>query len=126
MTFLVRLTAFGLVALVCAPSALPQQNGKDRPQSDEDAKMDRILERWIQANETEREHVFREVARAGGEKAADDFDQWYQRLGGDDDGWDRTLIQRKSVGEIFDRIAYQYQVSGPILKREQFVQYAKM
>jgi len=126
MIFLTRLAACGLVALACAGIALTQEKTKDKPQSEEDGRLDRIIERWIEANETERDRVFREVARAGGDKSGDDFEQWFTRLGGDDDGWDRTRIQRKSVGEIFDRIAYQFEVRGPILKRDQFVHYAKL
>jgi hypothetical protein len=113
----------GLFVLSCANAALPQ-DAKEKL-SDEDAKLNRIIERWLQVNETEREHVLREVARGNNGKTDDDFDKWYARLGGDDSGWDRTVIQRRNAQEIFDRVAFRLEHRGPILSRDQFVQYAR-
>lgn len=122
MTLPSRLAVCWLVALMSVSEALPQDSKDKDRSSDEDAKLVRLIERWIQLNETERDHVLREVSRNNnGKTDDDDFTQWFTRLGGDDEGWDRTRTQRKNATEIFDRIA----VTGPILSRAQFIGYAK-
>jgi len=59
-----------------------------------DARLARIIERCWRKMESEHDHVFREVIRGGDKNIDDDFEQWFTRLGGDEDGWDRTRIQR--------------------------------
>lgn len=125
MKLLSRLAAVLLVALA-GQHAVFSQGSKGNSPSEEDTRFDRIIERWIELNETERDVVVREVSRAGLDpKGNDDFEQWYQRLGGDDQGWDRTRIQRRNVTEIFDRMAWRLKFYGPTLTRDQFVSYAR-
>jgi EF hand len=114
-----------LIALVGAGAALPQES-KKRSESEEDNRLNRVIERWIDLNESERDHVAREVKRANNGKLDEDFDNWFSCLGGtDEDGWDRGYIKRDSVREIFDRIAARTNHAGPVLGRDQFVGYAK-
>ncbi len=77
----------------------------------------------LRLHESERDHVAREVERAGG-KPEDEFPQWYTRLGGDDTGWDRKRLERKAVVDIFDRIAAGVGLEGTVLSRKQFLNYA--
>jgi hypothetical protein len=119
-----RLALACAVALGCVGPALAQ-DAKPAPPSEEDTRLKRIIERWLEQNESERDHVLREVTRAGNGKATDNFAEWYTRLGGDDKGWDRTCVQRKAVGDIFDRIAWRLELQGPVLKRSQFLAYAE-
>ena len=101
-----------LVAVLCFVSLANAQEPKAPNPSEEDARSARIIERWLDANESEHDHVFREVMRGADKKIDDDFEQWFTRLGGDEDGWDRTRIQRKPVTEIFDRVAQYLEVKG--------------
>jgi hypothetical protein len=127
MTLLIRLAAACLAFPLCAAIALPQESkeAKDNPPSEEDGRLERVIERWVQANETERDHVLREVSRNSDGKTDDDFGHWFMQLGGSETGWDRTRIQRRNAAEIFDRIATRLRLSSPILKRAEFVAYAK-
>jgi len=117
--------AVACAALFCCVSFGPTQEKKLPPLGEEDLRLTRMIESWLELNESEHDHVYREVMRGSDKKVEDDFEQWFVRLGGDEDGWDRTRIQRKSVTEIFDRVARQMEVRGPVLTREQFIDYAK-
>ena len=123
MSFSTRFAATIGFAFACACLAQAQEE-KDYS-SEEDSKLNRIIERWLQQHETEREHVLREASRGKNGELNDDFDDWYASLGGDAKGWDRTRIQRKNAGEIFDRIAERLRHGGPILTRSQFIGYAR-
>jgi Ca2+-binding EF-hand superfamily protein len=124
MSLSTRAAVACFAVLLCAPIASTQES-KDQPPSEEDVKFARIIERWIQAHETEREHVLREVARISNGKTDDDFEHWFAHLGGDENGWDRSRIQRMYSAEIFDRIAARMRLAGPVLSRSQFVDHAK-
>ncbi|HZZ81012.1 MAG TPA: EF-hand domain-containing protein [Gemmataceae bacterium] len=124
MTFTLRSAIGLLLALACVNNA-PAQTSTAKPPSEEDGRLDRIIERWLEANESEREHVLRELARGNNGKPSDDYGQWFTRLGGADDGWDRTCIQRGAVRDIFDRIAQRIVLRGPVMSRSQFVAYAE-
>lgn len=119
------LIASVLFALIVAGIA-PGQDSKKRPESEEDNRLNRIVERWIELNESERDHVAREVKRASNGKIDDDFDTWFTSLGGDDEnGWDRGFIKRDSVREIFDRMAARLNLQSAIVPRDVFIGYAK-
>jgi hypothetical protein len=111
--------------MICCAQIAASQEAKAPPPTEEDSRLARIVERWIESNETEHDHVLREVMRGSEQKIEDDFEVWYTRLGGDENGWDRARLQRKSAGEIFDRVAQHLEVFGPVLTRDQFLTYAK-
>src|SRR4051794_25216340 len=97
-----RLAMLGALALIPIGAAHPQES--KQKSNEEDSRLAKLVEHWLQAHETERDRVAREVARAGGDAAAAaDFGTWFTALGGGDNGWDRTQLRRKTLIEIFDR-----------------------
>jgi hypothetical protein len=119
-------SAFVVVVALASLATLRGQEVKAPNPSEEDNRLDHVIEHWLRDFESERDHVAREVERAGGDsKTEEDFGQWYAKLGGDDEGWDRTRIQRNNIREIFDRVATNINLQSPVLSRKQFVSYAK-
>lgn len=113
-----------MIALVFNCAALAQDAKKK--ETDEDGRLNRIIERWLEVNETERDVVVREVGRGHNGNVPDDYNEWFTRLGGDDEtGWDRALIQRDRGREIFDRIVRRIGLDQPTMTRDQFVGYAR-
>src|SRR5690348_6533682 len=97
MYVLTRSAFLAILALAWTSVALPQET-KDQNDSEEDRRLTRVIERWIELNESERDHVAREVARANNGKVDEDFDHWFENLGGDNEnGWDRGHIRRNAV-----------------------------
>src|SRR5262245_45682535 len=78
MTLPSRFAIGALLALACTTAVA--QDSKNRV-SEEDNRLIRIIERWVEVNETERDYVVREVGRGNNGNAPDDYDEWYKRLG---------------------------------------------
>jgi Ca2+-binding EF-hand superfamily protein len=88
--------------------------------------MAKLIEKAYKKNETERDKVIKEISKLGADQPlGDDFGAWFDRVATSPGIWDRDRIERKQIGEIFDRMAERMQLGDAKITRGEFVRYAR-
>ncbi|MBI1830973.1 MAG: EF-hand domain-containing protein [Planctomycetes bacterium] len=101
---------------------------KDKGAESEDTRLFKMLEKASKGkkNETERDKVIKELLKLRpDEPLVDDFSSWFDRVATSRNEWDRNGIERKPVGEIFDRMAWRLEIKGEKISRAEFLRYAQ-
>jgi hypothetical protein len=121
----------GLIAIACLlplPAVLAQGEG---PPGDE-VRLERALDEALRPRRTERDQILRSLVRlTDGESlerpdAGDaEFAAWYDRLAAGQPFWRRDDTRSRTLREIHDRMTQRMSLAGGLVRRDDFIRYAR-